>query len=62
MQVQNLYLEHLIDPSFRGADRLFALLFKDNTERTGYIGCFLLSVEIKGYSVIIDSHNFFIHQ
>ena len=33
MQVSNPYLDFLIDPSFQGVNRLFALSFKNKDDR-----------------------------
>ena len=34
MQLPNPYLDHLIDPSFHGVNRLFVLLIENSTDRT----------------------------
>ena len=55
---QNANLNYLIEPSFQGVNRLFALVFKhdnDNDWRIYYIP----NVEIKDYNVMIDGKNFF---
>ena len=31
---QNLYLNHLVEPSFQGVNRLFVLAYKNDTQRT----------------------------
>ena len=46
---KNQYLNFLIDPSFWGVNRLFALPFKNETQRTSYKGYYLLTREIKSY-------------
>ena len=56
---QNQYLNYLIDPSFRGVNRLFVLLFENNAVRTGNTSYFLRSVEMKDYNIKIDGRNFF---
>ena len=44
IQQQNSYLDYLIDPSFQGVNRLFALSFEN---RIGHIEYFLPKVEKK---------------
>ena len=36
IQAKNQYLDHLIDPSFQGVNRLFVLSFDYNANREGY--------------------------
>ena len=55
---QSQYLDYLIDPSFQGGNRLFALSFENNTDRTERKIYFFPKVQIKGYNVI-DGQNFF---
>ena len=57
--MQNRYLDFLIDPSFRGVNRLFVLSFKDEDGRESYKKHYLPTVEIKDYNVMIDGRNFF---
>ena len=57
--MQNRYLDFLIDPSFRGINRLFVLSFKDEDGRESYKKHYLPTVEIKDYNVMIDGRNFF---
>ena len=56
-QAQNQYFDYLIDPSFKGVNRLFVLLFEKNALRTSYNQCFLQTIEIKDYNVMIDGKN-----
>ena len=44
---QNPYLDYLIDPSFQGVNRFFALSFEDNAVRKPHTKHFLPAVEIK---------------
>ena len=53
MQVQQQYLDSIIDPSFQGAIRLI-LPFEDNTVRIGLTVYFQPTVEITGYKIMID--------
>ena len=49
---QNANLNHLIEPSFQGINRLFVLAFKNDEQR------YIPNVEIKDYNVMIDGKNF----
>ena len=44
---QNQNLNHLIDPSFQGVNRLFALAFENDAQRTSNKRYYLPNVEIK---------------
>ena len=56
---QNANLNHLIEPSFQGVNRLFVLAFEDDAERISNKRYYLPNVEIKDYNVMIDGKNFF---
>ena len=56
---QNPNLNHLVEPSFQGVNRLFVLLFENDTQRTSAKGYYLPNVEIKDYNVMINGENFF---
>ena len=56
---QNRYLNHLINPSFQGVNRLFVLSFENEDERTSHSTYYLPKVEIKDCNVMIDGRNFF---
>ena len=56
---QNPNLNHLVEPSFQGINRLFVLAFENDEQRTSSKGYYLPSVEIKNYYVIIDGENLF---
>ena len=58
-QRRNRYLDHLIDPSFQGVNRLFVLSFKDNNGRESQKQYYLPTVEIKDYNAAIDGSNVF---
>ena len=58
---QNVNLNHLIDPSFQGINRLFVLAFENDDQRTSNKRYYIPNVEIKDYNVMIDGKNFF-HQ
>ena len=56
---QNPNLNHLVEPSFQGVNRLFVLAFKNDVQRTSNKRYYLPNVEIKDYNVMIDGKNFF---
>ena len=55
----NQYLNHLIDPSFQGVNRLFVLSFENGNGRISDSNYYLPKVETKDCSVKIDGKNFF---
>ena len=55
---RNPNINHLVEPSFQGVNRLFVLAFENDTQRTSHSGYYLPNVEIKNY-VIINGENFF---
>ena len=59
IQLSNPHLDYLIDPRFEGVNKIFVLSFENNDDRTGHTGYVLTKVEIKDYSIMIDSKNFF---
>ena len=59
MLAQNPNLNHLVEPSFQGVNRLFVLAFEDDGQRTSRKRYYLPNVEIKDYNVMIDGKNFF---
>ena len=56
---RNANLNHLIDPSFQGINRLSALVFEDDAQRTSNKIYYIPNVEIKDYNVMIDGKYFF---
>ena len=56
---QNLNLNHLIEPSFQGVNRLFVLAFENDDHRTSDERYYLPIVEIKDYNIMINGENFF---
>ena len=56
---QNRYLNHLVNPSFQGVNRLFVLSFENENDRTSHSTYYLPKVEIKDYNVMVDGKNFF---
>ena len=56
---QNPNLNHLIEPSFQGVNRLFVLAFENDDDRTSSDEYYLPTVEIKDYNIMINGENFF---
>ena len=48
-----------LEPSFQGVNRLFALAFEDDVQRTSSKIYYLPNVEIKDYNVMIDGQKLF---
>ena len=59
---QNANLNHLIEPSFQGVNRLFVLAFENDDQRTSNKRYYIPNVEIKDYNVMIDGKTFLINQ
>ena len=56
---QNPNLNHLVEPSFQGVNRLFVLAFEDDDNRTAHDSYYLPTVEIKDYNIMINGENIF---
>ena len=56
---QNPNLNHLVEPSFQGVNRLFVLAFENDDDRTSNEQYYLPTVEIKDYNIMINGENFF---
>ena len=56
---QNANLNHLIEPSFQGINRLFVLAFENDDHRISNKRYYIPNVEIKDYNVMIDGKSFF---
>ena len=56
---QNPNLNHLIEPSFEGVNKLFVLAFENDAQRTSNKRYYIPNVEIKDYNVMTDGKNFF---
>ena len=56
---RNSNLNHLIEPSFQGGNRLFALQFEDDDQKISNKRYYIPNVEIKDYNVMIDGKNVF---
>ena len=56
---RNSNLNHLIEPSFQGVNRLFVLAFEDDAQRISRKRYYIPNVEIKDYNVMIDRKSVF---
>ena len=56
---QNPNLNHLVEPSFQGVNRLFVLAFENDDDRTSNDQYYLPTVEIKDNNIMINGENFF---
>ena len=56
---QNPNLNHLVEPSFQGVNRLFVLGFENDDDRTSDEQYYLPTVEIKDYNIMINGENVF---
>ena len=56
---KNANLNHLIERSFQGINRLFVLAFENDDQRTSNKRYYIPNVEIKDYNIIIDGKIFF---
>ena len=56
---QNPNLNHLVEPSFQGVNRLFVLAFENDNDRTSDDEYYLPTIEIKDYNIVINGENFF---
>ena len=56
---QNPSLNHLVEPSFQGINRLLVLAYENDTQRTSAKGYYLPNVEMKNYNVMINGESFF---
>ena len=56
---QNPNLNHLVEPSFQGVNRLFLLAFENDDNRTAHDSYYLPNVEIKEYNIMVNGENFF---
>ena len=55
----NPNLDYLIETSFQGVNRIFALAFENEAQRKVHSGYYLPNVKIKNYNVMINGENFF---
>ena len=57
MQVQNYYLDYVIDPNFQRIKRLFLSSLEDNTIRTVHTEYLHPKLEIKDYNIVVYGQN-----
>ena len=58
-QTKNNNLNYLMDPTFTNVNRLFALSFENEDDRTSFSKYYIPKVEIKDFNVLIDGKPFF---
>ena len=51
---QDPNLNYLVEPSFKGVNRLFVLAFENDTQRTSHSDYYLPNVELKDCNVMIN--------
>ena len=56
---QNPNLNHLVESSFQGVNKIFVLAFEDDDQRTSAKSYYLPNVEIKDHNIRINGENFF---
>ena len=56
---QNPNLNHLVEPSFQGINRLFVLAFENDDDRISDDEYYLPTVEIKDCNIVINGENVF---
>ena len=56
---QNANINHLIEPSFQGVNRLFVLAFENDDQITSNKRYYTPNIEIKDYNIMIDGKIFF---
>ena len=56
---RNPNLNHLVEPSFQGINKLFVLAFENDEDRIDHEKTYLPTVEIKDYNIMINGENFF---
>ena len=58
-QTKTNNLKYLIEPKFNKVNKLFALSFENQVDRTSFSKYYKLKVEIKDFNVLIDEKSFF---
>ena len=58
-QTKTNHLNYLIDPTFTKVNRLFALSFENEEDRTSFWKYYVPKVEIKDFNVLTDGKSFF---
>ena len=57
---RNRYLNHLVNPSLQGMNRVFVSSYENKADRRSHSSYYPPKVTIKNYNVIIDDKNFFL--
>ena len=52
-------MNHLVDPSFQGMNRVFVLSFENEDDERSHSDNYLPKIKIKDYNVMIDGKNLF---
>ena len=58
-QTKNKNLNYLIDPTFTKVNRLFALSFENENDKTSFSKYYVPNVQVKYFYVLIDGKTFF---
>ena len=58
-QAKTNNFNYLIDPTFDKVNRIFALSFENEDDRTSFSKYYTQNVEIKDFNVLIDGKSFF---
>ena len=51
---QDPSLNHLVEPSFQGINRIFILAYEGDTQRTSATGYYLPNLELQDYNIMIN--------
>ena len=58
-QTKTNHVNHLIDPTFTKANRLFVLSFENEEDRTSFSKYYVTKIETNDFNVLIDGKSFF---
>ena len=61
IETQSQYLNYLINPNFRGVNRVFVLSIEYNAVRTAHTRYIVPTTEIKDYKIMIDGQDVLDH-
>ena len=61
-QAKTNNLNYLIDPTYCKVNRLLALSFENEEDRTSFSNYYTLTVEIKDFNVLINDKSFLMFQ
>ena len=54
LSAQNPNLNHLVETSLQRVNRLFVLAFENDTQKESAKGCYLPTVQLKDYNIMIN--------